>query len=67
MRSVFVTYYLLPTCFDRCCVDHHQGSLQDYKESKKRLKCISETLGATKNVSNIWFSFNIGLFTSKIL
>ena len=67
MRRVFVTYYSLLTCFDRCCDGHDQGSLQDYKESKNRLKCVIEPLSATKNVSNLLLSFNIGLFTAKIL
>ena len=66
MRNAFVTYYSLTTCFDRCRDDHHQGSLQDYKESKNLFKCIIEPLNPTKNVSNFLLSFNIGLFTAKI-
>jgi hypothetical protein len=37
MWNVFIPWYLLPICFDRCR-DHHQGNLQEYYESKQSVK-----------------------------
>jgi hypothetical protein len=41
MQNVLITYYSLPTCFDRRR-GHHQGKTQDYKKPKDLLVLVLE-------------------------
>ena len=50
MRNLSITYYSSPTYVDRRR-DHLKGNSQDYKQSDKLLKCLSEPFRIKRNVS----------------